>query len=78
MALNNGTADALATAIVSALGLTGDQATQATALWKNVTRTLYSSLKTDAVVTIPSSAITTNGSASAQVGPPAPVNLSLS
>jgi len=78
MALNNGTADALAAAIVTALGLTGDQATQATAHWQNVTRTLYSSLKTDAVVTIPSSAIATSGSATNQVGPPAPVNLSLS
>lgn len=51
MALSNANADILAQAIVTALGLTGTQATDALAKWKDVTRQLYAALKTDPVVT---------------------------
>lgn len=77
MSMNNGTADTLAAAMVSALGLTGDAATQALVHWKAVCRTLYSGLKTDAVIPIPTSSIVTTGGPVTQTGPAAPVNLSL-
>lgn len=51
MALNNATADVLAQAIVTALGLTGAQATDALVKWKDVVRQIYSALKVDPVVT---------------------------
>lgn len=65
MSLNNTTADALAVAIVAALGLTGSQATQALVHWKQVTRQFYAALKTDAVVAVASvSGVTPGGGAS--------------
>ncbi len=73
MALNNSTADALATAICSALGVTDPSAI---AQWKTIYRQVYSSLKTDIVTTIGTNAIATAGSATNQSGPPAPVNIS--
>lgn len=72
MALNNGTADALATAFCAAQGIT---ATNAIAAWKVFCETLYAHLKTDIDITIPMNSITTAGSATTQVGPPAPVTL---
>lgn len=74
MALNNTTADAAAASIVAALpGLTADQRSQATSYWQAFLRSLYASLKTDITITILSGAITTNGNASSQTGPPAPL-----
>lgn len=70
MALDNSTADALADAICSALGV-ADSATQAK--YQQIYRLVYSKLKTDIQITIAASSITTNGSATTQVGPPAPI-----
>lgn len=50
MTMNNTTADALATTIVTNLGLTGDTATEALVHWKVVCRALYAAIVTDAVV----------------------------
>lgn len=75
MALNTGTADALATAIVTALGLTGTQATQALVHWKAVCETLYTKLKTDIDITIGATTIVTSGNASTQSGPPSPITI---
>jgi hypothetical protein len=50
MALNTASADALASSIVTALGLTGDPATQALVHWKAVTRSFYAALVTDVIV----------------------------
>jgi hypothetical protein len=74
MALDNVSADAVATAICSALGVE-DEATQAK--WKSIMEAIYGGLKTDAIITIPSGAIVTSGSATTQTGPAAPVLLSL-
>lgn len=74
MALNNTTADAAATSLCSSLGIT-DPTT--VGVWKTVFRQMYSSLKTDVVITISINAITTVGSAATQAGPtPAPVSIS--
>jgi hypothetical protein len=70
MSLTNGTADALATAICSALGVSNPAAL---ANWKTICEQFYSHLKTDIVATISAGSINTAGSAAAQVGPPAPV-----
>lgn len=67
MALSNATADVCAQAIVTALGLTGDQATEALVKWKQTIRAVYSSLKTDiqiAVTVTSVSAVTPGGGVS--------------
>ncbi len=65
MALNNTTADALASTIVTNLGLTGDQATEALAKWKIITRAFYASIPANATVTVASvSGVTTGGGVS--------------
>lgn len=73
MALNSGTADAVATAICVALGVT-DSISQAK--YKQVYEILYAALKTDIVITILASSIVTVGSATTQTGPAAPIPLS--
>ena len=70
--LNPVNADALATAICSALSIT-DAA--AKLKWKSIAETLYTHLKTDILITIPTGAIVTAGSAVTQTGPAAPVPL---
>lgn len=78
MTMDNATADVLAAAIVNSLpNMTPDQKSVSLESWKIVTRAFYSALKTDAVVTIPASAIVTTGSAATQTGPTGPVNLAL-
>ena len=73
MALNNTTANAVATSICSALNITDPTTINA---WKSIMQQIYSGLKTDIVITIAATSITTNGSASTQVGPPSPIPLS--
>lgn len=80
MALNTGNADAVATAFCTANSITDPTAV---GLWKSFCRNLYvsagaSSLVTAIQVTVPPAAITTVGSATTQVGPPAPVPLTVS
>jgi hypothetical protein len=72
MALNNGTADAMATAFCAAQGIT---APNAIAAWKLFAETLYTHLKADIDIIIAATSITTNGSATTQVGPPAPITI---
>lgn len=72
MSLNNGTADALATAICSALNIT-DAATQN--VYKTIYETVYAHLKTDIQITIAASSIVTTGSATTQTGPTSPINI---
>lgn len=71
--LNPTNADALATAICSAIGVT-DIATQN--IYKTIYETVYSHLKNDIQITIAASSIVTNGSATTQTGPAAPINIS--
>jgi len=52
MALNNSTADACAALIVSNLGLTGSQATDALVKWKATMEAIYTSLKTDIQINV--------------------------
>jgi hypothetical protein len=78
MPLSPANADTVASNIVSALGLTGTQAGDATAKWKKIIEELYSALITDITVTIAPGTIATAGSPTAQVGPPAPVVLVVS
>lgn len=73
MALDNTSADACATAICSAMGIT-DATT--IAQWKKMVEQLYSSLKTDIVITILASSIVTTGGPATQTGPAAPIPLS--
>lgn len=72
MALNNTTADAMAAAICTALGI-NDSASQA--VMQTQWRAIYARLKTDIQITITTNAITTTGSAATQQGPTAPVNI---
>ena len=72
MALNNTTADALATAICASLNVT-DTAT--ITAYKNIYRQVYASLKTDIQITIAAASIVTTGSATTQTGPAAPINI---
>lgn len=74
MSLNNAAADALAQTIVSNLGADNSALGQ----WQTICRAFFASITANGVVTIPSTAITTNGSSSTQVGPPSPVNLNIS
>lgn len=74
MSLNNATADALAQTIVTNLGA----ASSALPQWQTICRAFFSSITTNGVVIIPPVAIVTNGTATTQSGPPAPVNLSIS
>ena len=73
MALNNTTADALATTICTALGVTD---TASKNKWKAITEAIYTALKTDIVMTILPSTVVTVGSATTQTGPAAPIPLS--
>lgn len=66
MALNNTTADALATAICAALGVT-DATTIAD--YKSIYRQVYASLKADIEILITANSITTTGTSSTQQGP---------
>lgn len=70
MPLNNTTADAVATAIATALGVTD---TVSKNKYKQVYEILYSALKADIDIIIAAASITTTGSATTQVGPPAPI-----
>ena len=80
MALNSTTADAAATAYVNSLAtllsLTPTQKTAALKNFKLLFEQLYTSLKTDIVITILPSSIVTTGSATTQTGPAAPIPLS--
>lgn len=67
--LNNATADALGSAIASALNPTSPD----TAHWQTICRTIYAHLQGDIVITIQPGTIVTNGSATTQTGPAAPV-----
>ena len=66
MALNNTTADALGAAIASAVAaLTDEQKQDLPTVWKTIMRLVYSSLKSDAVVSVTSvSGVTSGGSSS--------------
>jgi hypothetical protein len=70
MPLNNTTADAVATAICSALGVS-DNASKAK--YKQVYEILYAALKTDITTTILPGTIVTAGGPASQTGPAAPV-----
>lgn len=72
MALNNTTADAVATAICTALGVTD---TASKNKYKQVYEILYAALKTDILITIAAASIVTTGSATTQTGPAAPIPL---
>jgi len=63
-------ADALATAICSALGVTD---TASKAKWQNIAELFYSHLVADITVTIAALSIVTTGSAATQTGPAAPL-----
>jgi hypothetical protein len=76
MALNNTTADALAATLVTALGLTGTEATTALPRLKTFCETLYAHLKADIVITIQTATIVTTGGPTTQTGPAAPINIS--
>lgn len=73
MSLNNASADALASTIVSNLGADPSALGQ----WKTICRAIFASLTANGSVTITANEITVNGSASTQVGPPAPLSLPL-
>lgn len=73
MALNNTTADAVATAICTALGVTD---TASKNKYKQVYEILYTALKADILITIAAASIVTTGSATTQTGPAAPIPLS--
>lgn len=73
MALNNTTADALAAAICSALGV-DDAISQEK--YRDIYRLIYAALKADIVITVQTNAITTVGSAATQTGPQTPLPLS--
>jgi hypothetical protein len=68
--LDNSSADALGSAIASALNGSSPD----TAHWQTICRLIYSHLKTDVTITIAASEIVTNGGPSTQSGPPAPIN----
>ncbi len=70
MALDNTAADALATAINTALGITDPASI---AITKSVYRLVYSHLKLDVLITLPAASVVTVGSAATQTGPAAPV-----
>lgn len=72
MALNNTTADALATQICTALGITD---TPSQTKMRDQWRVIYAKLKADIQVTITVNAITTTGTAATQSGPTVPVNI---
>ncbi len=73
MALNNTTADALATSICTALGV-ADTASQDK--YKQIYRLVYAALKADIDIIIAANSINTAGSASAQSGPtPSPITI---
>lgn len=67
--LNNTNANALGAAIASALNPSAPD----TAHWQTICQTIYQHLLTDILITIGTGAITTTGSATTQVGPPAPI-----
>lgn len=76
MALNNSTADSLASSVSSALaGLSDGDKNDAEVIWQTILRLLYAALKTDVTITITTNAITTTGSATTQTGPGAPINI---
>lgn len=72
MALNNTTADALATALCSALNVTDPTSVD---IYKTIYRTIYAHLKTDIAVTLPINTVVTTGSAVTQTGPTTPVTM---
>lgn len=72
MPLTNGTADAVATAICAALGVTD---TASKAKYKQIYEILYSALKSDILITIAAASIVTTGNATTQTGPAAPIPL---
>lgn len=72
MAMNNTTADACATAMASAMGISD---ADTIAQMKVQMRALYTALKADIQITIATNAIVTTGSAATQTGPAAPINI---
>ncbi len=72
MALNNTTADALATALCSALGVV-DAPT--IAIYKTIYRQVYASLKADITITLAALSVVTTGSAATQTGPQSPISI---
>ncbi len=70
MALNNGTADAVATAICTALGVVD---AVSIAKYKQVYEIVYTALKADILITLPAASVVTVGNAATQTGPAAPV-----
>ncbi len=71
--LNNTNADALATALCSALGVVD---APSIAIYKTIYRTVYAALKTDISIVIAAASIVTTGSATTQTGPAAPIPIS--
>ena len=77
MALDNSTADSLATAICAALNVT-DAA--AIAKWKLICENIYtngSGIKDSIIVTLQTGTVITNGGPTPQTGPATPVTLSI-
>lgn len=72
MALNNGTADALALTICTTLGIAdAPSIAKMKAQWRDV----YAALKADITIQIAAASIVTTGSAATQTGPAAPIPL---
>lgn len=71
--LNNTNADALASAICSALGVT-DAASQTK--YQEIYRLVYSHLKSDIEIILQTGTVVTTGSATTQTGPAVPVDMS--
>lgn len=67
--LNNSTADALGSAIATALNATNPD----TAHWQTICREFYQKLLTDIIITIQTGTIVTAGGPTTQTGPAAPV-----
>jgi ApbE superfamily uncharacterized protein (UPF0280 family) len=74
MSLDNASADAAATAICSAMGVS-DATT--IAQYKKFIEALYAHIKADIVVTLAAGSVVTTGSAATQTGPAAPVVLTV-
>lgn len=76
MPLNPTTADALGSAISSAVvGLSQEDKNDPVVIWQTIAGVIYDKLATDVTILIQALAITTNGSAATQVGPPSPIPL---
>lgn len=72
MALNNTTADAVAQAICTALGVVDVPTINK---YKLVYETLYAALKADIAIVLAANAVVTTGSSTTQQGPAAPITI---